>query len=278
MLVKIRALLVFVLLLSARAKKTTLKKTTAVRRDVYSLLVPHRAATGGGQGATCPVNTAPPCIATMGSSTSNAIKNAFDPPPPTYFPTASPTMGPTTLTGVALTFFNAINDKNYYYLSITEVNGISWSSLPLSYGQSLEFSKTVPTPVGYTGFDYSQYQVVRFDGDNIVANMFPFPLDNRNQILVVAWNDAQNQIYTETLGTYGSSDAACVNGPYDVSDFINCPCFLLFATIPSMACVSSSPQSNLSVIVSSRSPQPRLPVADELERHVAHHLHLRQFW
>jgi hypothetical protein len=143
----------------------------------------------------------------MGAKQSNPI------PPPTYSPTIAPTMAPTTPIKVALTFFNAIQDDNQYYLSVNEVNGISWSSLPLKYGESVEFSKTVPTPVGYTGFDYSQYQVVRLTTNYIVANMFPFPLDNSNSLLVVAWNDAQNQIYTDALGTYGASNVACLYGP-----------------------------------------------------------------
>jgi len=169
-------------------------------------------------------------------------------------------MAPTTPIRVALTFFNAIQDDTQYYLSVNEVNGISWSSLPLKYGESVEFSKTVPTPVGYRGFDYSQYQVVRLTANYIVADMFPFPLDNSNSLLVVAWNDAQNQIYTDALGSYGASNVACIYGPSRrVALFY-----------PMLSAV-------LTFFPFDR-PQPRLPAADELQRHVAHHLHPRRGW
>jgi hypothetical protein len=146
---------------------------------------------------------------------------------PTMRPTMRHTMAPTTLIKVSVNFFNAIQDSEQYYLRVDEVNGISWSSLPLKYGESVEFYKTVPSPVGYRGRDYSQYQVVRLTTNYPVANMFPFPLDNSNSLLVVAWNDAQNQIYTDALGTYAATPAClyCLRfyGPSRrVASFIRC--------------------------------------------------------
>jgi hypothetical protein len=130
---------------------------------------------------------------------------------PTYYPTLSPTQFITIYVGV--TFVNFINDGNQYYVQLFDSRGRGWKTDALGYGSNGEFINSKSAyPPDYPR-DYSMYIVHRARDDYPVSSRYPFPLDNHNQQLIVAWTDAQGNIFSDALGTWGdNSGIHCVFG------------------------------------------------------------------
>ena len=128
------------------------------------------------------------------------------PPPP-------PTPSPTTVVKIGVVFFNAIQDSNQYFLIITNVVGNRLQTAQQPFGSSVQLFKSTIDPAKWPYADSSSYSVVRATDNTVVAKGFPIPVDNQNQLVIVAWNDAQNNYYSTVLGSYGpNSNRACIYG------------------------------------------------------------------
>jgi len=114
---------------------------------------------------------------------------------------------------ITLSFYNAVNDNNQYYLLVTDVRGNKWKTSTVAFTEDKRFIHQSPDPASYNGVDYSGYQVVRYIDNAVVAYGSPLPLDNQNQQLIVAWSDGWANIYSDRMGTYGpNANQACIFG------------------------------------------------------------------